>query len=124
MRLPVFLLTIRTLYPVRCKSCFTFLFLAKPHHFDTILSLIYMVSKLVYPNCTQEDILPKSCDMSQLLLPKITVYIPKKTLTVLKFPSVSPLAGAFINPFPHTKPMTYYAENMLRRIYGRELFGD
>ncbi len=27
--------------------------------FDAILFLIYMVSKLVYPNCTQDEILPK-----------------------------------------------------------------
>lgn len=26
--------------------------------------------------------------------------------------------------FPHTEPMTYYEENMLRRIYGWGLFGD
>ena len=49
----------RTLFPVRCKSCFSLLFLAKPHYFDTVLFLIYMVSKLVYPNCTQNKILPK-----------------------------------------------------------------
>ncbi len=59
IRLPRLVATIRTLFPVRYKSCFTLLFLAKPHHFDTVLSLIYMVSKLVYPNCTQDEILPK-----------------------------------------------------------------
>ena len=26
--------------------------------------------------------------------------------------------------FPHTEPMTYYEENMMRRIYGWGLFGD
>lgn len=51
--------TLLHLFPVRCKSCFSLLFLAKPHYFDTVLFLIYMVSKLVYPNCTQDEILPK-----------------------------------------------------------------
>ena len=59
MRLPGFLFTIRTLFPIRCKSCFTLLFLAKTYHFDAFLFLVYMVSKLVYPNCTQDTILPK-----------------------------------------------------------------
>ena len=49
----------RTLFPVRCKSCFTLLFLTNSYRFDTFLFLIYMVSKLVYPNCTQDEILPK-----------------------------------------------------------------
>ena len=31
----------RTLFPVRCKSCFTLLFLTKPYHFDTFLLLVY-----------------------------------------------------------------------------------
>ena len=49
----------RTLFPVRCKSCFSLIFLAKSYHFDAFLVLVYMVSKLVYPNCTQDEILPK-----------------------------------------------------------------
>ncbi len=44
-------------FPVRCKSCFTLLFLANSYHFDAFLSLVYMVSKLVYPNCTQWQLL-------------------------------------------------------------------
>lgn len=47
----------RTLFPVRCKSCFTLLFLANSYHFDAFLSLVYVVSKLVYPNCTQTFLL-------------------------------------------------------------------
>lgn len=50
---------IRTLFPVRCKSCFTLLFLVISYQFDTLLFLIYMVPKLMYPNCTQDKILPK-----------------------------------------------------------------
>ena len=46
-------------FPVRCKSCFSLIFLAKSYHFDAFLVLVYMVSKLVYPNCTQDEILPK-----------------------------------------------------------------
>lgn len=42
----------RTLFPFRCKSCFALHFLNKPQHFDTVLLLVYVVSKLVYPNCT------------------------------------------------------------------------
>jgi hypothetical protein len=50
--------TIRTLFPVRCKSCFILFFLTKSYHFNAFLFLIYMVSKLVYPNCTQFYITP------------------------------------------------------------------
>ena len=46
----------RTLFPVHCKSCFSLLFLIKSYHFDAFLFLIYMVSKLVYPNCTQKQL--------------------------------------------------------------------
>ena len=59
MRLPGSLFTTRTLFPVRCKSCFILLFLAKPYYFDTVLLLVYVISKLMYPNCTQDEILPK-----------------------------------------------------------------
>ena len=46
----------RTLFPVRCKSYFALLFLVISYQFDTLLFLIYMVPKLVYPNCTQYQI--------------------------------------------------------------------
>ena len=29
---------------------------SKPHHFDTVLYLINVVTKLLYPNCTQNSI--------------------------------------------------------------------
>ena len=46
--------TTRTLFPVRCKSCFTLPSLTKAYHFNALSSPIYMVSKLVYPNCAQQ----------------------------------------------------------------------
>lgn len=49
----------RTIFPVRYKSCFILLLFPKLHHFDTVLLLVYMVAKLVYPKCTQDKILPK-----------------------------------------------------------------
>ncbi len=57
----------RTLFPVRCKSCFMLFFLTKSYHFDAFLFLVYMVSKLVYPNCTQDEILPKVVTRRNLL---------------------------------------------------------
>lgn len=45
----VYFFITRTLFPVRCKSCFTLLFLSKSYHFDAILSLVYMVQSW----CTQ-----------------------------------------------------------------------
>ena len=56
---PVQTSAIRTLFTVVDKVCFILLFLAKSYHFDTFLLIVYVVSNLVYPNCTQEEILPK-----------------------------------------------------------------
>ena len=49
----------RTHFPARCESCFILFFLTKSYYFDAFLFLVYMVSKLMYPNCTQDKILPK-----------------------------------------------------------------
>ena len=54
---PVKMSVIRTLFPVPNRVCFLLVFLAKPYHFDTILLLVYMLLKLVYPNCTQLNFL-------------------------------------------------------------------
>lgn len=42
----------RTLFPFPCRTYFILVSLAKSYHFDTVLLLIYVVLKLVYPNCT------------------------------------------------------------------------
>lgn len=39
-----------------------------------VLSLVYLISKLVYPNCAQVKILAKSCDASQLFIKKSCYY--------------------------------------------------
>ena len=48
----VYFFITRTLFPVVSRRYFRLVFLNKPQHFDTVLLLVYMVSKLVYPNCT------------------------------------------------------------------------
>lgn len=50
--------TIRTLFSVADRTYFILIFIAKSYHFDTVLLLVYVVSKLAYPNCTQFKIKP------------------------------------------------------------------
>ena len=44
---------IQTLFPVRCKSCFTLLFLANSYYFDAFLFLIYFSFIWFQSWCTQ-----------------------------------------------------------------------
>lgn len=42
----------RTLFPGPDRTYFILVSLAKPYHSDTVLLIVYVVLKLVYPNCT------------------------------------------------------------------------
>ena len=86
----------QTLFSVRYKSCFSLLFLLKSHHFDTLLFLVYMVSKLVYPNCTQDEILPKVVTRHNFL--KIRHVIAIRYTACSKFIFVF----AYAYPIPHS----------------------
>ena len=51
-RLSAFPSVIQTLFRVRFFILLYCYFVSKPYHSDTILCLVNMVSKLLYPNCT------------------------------------------------------------------------
>lgn len=59
----------RTLFPVVSRRYFRLVFPSKPYHFDAVLLLIYIVSMLVYSNCTQAYLLKKimtHCNFSRI----------------------------------------------------------
>ena len=52
IRFPRLVATIQTLFRVRFFMLLYCYFVSKPYHSDTVLCLVNMVSKLLYPNCT------------------------------------------------------------------------
>ena len=91
------ILLTRTLFPVRCKSCFTLLFLAKPYHFDTFSFLIYIVSKLVYPFCTHTYSLYKFLLSYFSFINSPYMHIFSAPNTFCKYDKNSPSTGTVIN---------------------------
>ena len=97
MHFPVQMSATQTLFRVQSMSCFPIVLLAKNVSFVTVLLFFYVVTRLVYPNCTHSISFTKIATCRNFLGRRLSFSIISRTVH-----SRFTYFFAYVYPIPHS----------------------